>query len=86
MEITTEGQKMTMYSLVDGDWVYQWGNSFMGNTKMNLKELEKLDDGQEIQAEEDPQSYDQELDLHLFCLAGHLDNLICCVYKFYVFG
>lgn len=67
MEIDMDGQKISMNTLVDGDWIYQWGNSMMGNTKMNIKEMEKLSDqyqegNQEWNPEpEQSQSYNQEL-------------------------
>jgi hypothetical protein len=67
IEIDMDGQKISMNTLVDGEWMYQWGNSMMGNTKMNIKEMEKL--GEQYQEQnrernqepEQVQNYNQEL-------------------------
>lgn len=61
MEIDVDGQKMMINSLIDGDWMYQWGNSMMGNTKMNIKELEKMAPQQDQEQPQAAQNYNQEL-------------------------
>ncbi len=36
-----DGNDMTMYSLVDGDWAYSWRKGSNEGTKFNIKELDK---------------------------------------------
>ena len=49
--LDVEGEKVESYSIINGDWMYTWGDMLDGGSKMNMSEMEKMAEemGQDIE-------------------------------------
>lgn len=58
---TENGKTQNMYALMDGDYVYTWGDMMQGNgTKMNWQKMKEMGEEYETDMEEEDFSFDYE--------------------------